>query len=53
MREHGQHVVQVVEHSVVGEAYDVRAGAPQVCFPTLIIRTQLVVHAAIDFDDEA
>jgi hypothetical protein len=28
-------------------------GAPQVCSPSLIVRTKLVVHAAVDFDDEA
>jgi hypothetical protein len=53
MCEGGQHVVEAVEHRVVGEAHDLRAGAPQVCSPSLIVRTKLVVHAAVDFDDEA
>ena len=51
--EDGQHVVEAVEDGVVGEAHDLRPGAPQVCFPSLIVRTKLVVHAAVDFDDEA
>jgi hypothetical protein len=53
MCEGGQHVVEAVEHRVVGEAHDLRAGAEQFCFPSLIVRTKLVVHAAVDFDDEA
>ena len=53
MCEDGQHVVEAVEHRVVGEAHDLRAGAPQVCFPGLIVKTKLVVHGAVDFDDKA
>jgi len=53
MCEDGQHLVQPVEHGVIGEAHDLGASAPQVCFASLVITTTFVVHGPIDFDDEA
>lgn len=49
----GQHVVELVEHGVIGEAHDLGAGTPQVCFASLVVSTTFVVHGPIDFDDEA
>jgi len=51
--EDSQHVVEAVEHGLIGEPHDLRPSASQVFFPSVVVRTKRVVHRAVDFDDEA
>lgn len=53
MGERSQNVVQAVQHRVIREAHDLCTGAPQVSFASLVVRAPLVMHRAVDFDDEA
>ena len=48
-----QHLMQAVEHGVIGKAHDLHAGELQVCLPSLVVGTKPVVHGAVHFDDEA
>jgi hypothetical protein len=45
--------LQAVEHGAIGKAHDLRAGVPQVRFSSLVVRTQPLMHGAVDFDDQA
>jgi hypothetical protein len=48
----GQNRVEVAPHGVIRKADNLGAGTAQVSLPSFVVRTKLVVHPTVHFDDK-